>query len=87
MKRSLEKEIFWKTLVWRVFFSIPLSVLINYIFYHSITVVLGITVVSNIIGHIAHYLFEINWTKMWSLMNRFKFKTLKDRVRNKEETK
>lgn len=87
MKRSLEKEIFWKTLVWRVFFSIPLSVLINYIFYHSITVVLGITVVSNIIGHIAHYLFEINWTKIWSLINRFKFKALSDRVRNKEETK
>ncbi len=74
-------------MVWRVFFSIPLSILINYIFYHSITVVLGITVVSNIIGHIAHYLFEINWPKMWILINRHKFKVLRDRVKNKEETK
>jgi uncharacterized membrane protein len=87
MKRSLEKEIFWKTLVWRIFFSIPLSILINYIFYHSITVVLGITVVSNIIGHVAHYLFEINWPKFWNLINKYKFKILRNRAKNKEETK
>jgi uncharacterized membrane protein len=87
MKRSLEREIFWKTLIWRIVFSIPLSMLINYLFYHSITVVLGITVVSNIIGHIAHYLFEINWPKIWSLINRHKFKILRNRLRDNEETK
>jgi len=50
-------------------FSIPLSMLINYIFYQSISVVLELTVVSNIIGHIAHYLFEINWPKIWKLLD------------------
>jgi uncharacterized membrane protein len=69
MKNSLEREIFWKVLVWRLMFSIPLSMLINYIFYQSISVVLELTVVSNIIGHIAHYLFEINWPKIWKLLD------------------
>jgi uncharacterized membrane protein len=87
MKKSLEREIFWKVLVWRILFSIPLSMLINYMFYRSISVVLELTIVSNIIGHIAHYFFEVNWPKMWSLINKYKFKILRNRVKYKEETK
>jgi hypothetical protein len=70
MKRSLEKEIFWKVMVWRFGISIPLSMIINYFYYHSISAVISLTIISNIIGYIAHYLFEINWQKLWQIISK-----------------
>lgn len=67
MKRLIENEIFWKALVWRFAISIPLSVLINYIYYHSFSLCLGVTITSNVVGSIAHYFFEVFWSKLWLL--------------------
>jgi uncharacterized membrane protein len=69
MKRSLEKEIFWKVLIWRLGLSMPLTIIVNYFYYHSISVVLSLTIVSNIVGYIAHYLFEMYWDKIWSVVS------------------
>lgn len=77
MSQPGDKELFWKLLVWRFVFSIPLSMMINYIYYHSITMVVGITIISNIIGYLVQYLFEINWSKMWKIIRFFKLKALK----------
>ena len=76
MSQPGDKELFWKLLVWRFVFSIPLSMLINYIYYHSIEVMIGITIISNIIGYLVQYLFEINWPKMWKIIRFFKLKAL-----------
>ena len=43
----------------------PLTMLVNYIYFHSFTVVVGLTIVSNIIGYVAHYFFEMGWPRMW----------------------
>ena len=43
----------------------PLTMLVNYIYFHSFTVVVGLTIVSNIIGYVAHYFFEMGWSRMW----------------------
>jgi hypothetical protein len=80
VKHSSEKEIFWKVLIWRIVFSIPLSMLINYIYFHSIKVVIGMTIVSNIIGYIAHFCFELGWPKIWKII-------VKKDQKNIEETK
>jgi len=69
MKDSLEKEIFWKVLIWRLVFSIPLTIIVNYFYYHSISVVLSLTIVSNVVGYIAHYLFEMYWDNIWSVVS------------------
>jgi len=69
MKISLEKEIFWKVLIWRLGISIPLTIIVNYFYYHSISVVLSLTIVSNIVGYIAHYLFEMYWDEIWSVVS------------------
>ena len=74
MKRSLEKEIFWKVLIWRLGLSMPLTIIVNYFYYHSISVVLSLTIVSNIVGYIAHYLFEIYWDEIWKLVEVIKKK-------------
>lgn len=72
MKDSLEKEIFWKVLIWRLVFSIPLTIIVNYFYYHSISVVLSLTIVSNVVGYIAHYLFEMYWDEIWKLVEAIK---------------
>ena len=72
MKDSLEKEIFWKVLIWRLVFSIPLTIIVNYFYYHSISVVLSLTIVSNMVGYIAHYLFEMYWDEIWKLVEAIK---------------
>lgn len=72
MKDSLEKEIFWKVLIWRLGFSIPLTIIVNYFYYHSISVVLSLTIVSNVVGYIAHYLFEMYWNEIWSMVEAIK---------------
>lgn len=64
MKDYTEKEIFWKVLVWRVVFSIPLTMLVNYAYFHSLSVIVELTIVSNIIGYVAHYFFEMGWPKI-----------------------
>jgi len=43
----------------------PLTMLVNYIYFHSFTVVVGLTIISNIIGYVAHYFFEMGWPRMW----------------------
>jgi len=68
MKKSLDKEIFWKVMIWRFLISIPLSMIINYFYYQSISAVISLTIVSNITGYIFHYLFEVNWPKIWNLI-------------------
>jgi uncharacterized membrane protein len=84
VKHSSEKEIFWKVLVWRLGFSMPLTMLVNYIYFHSISVVVGMTIVSNIIGYVAHYFFEMGWPRMWRFASgRMKIK----RNKNIEETR
>lgn len=65
MKRYLEQEVFWKTLIWRVGVSIPLSIIINYFYYNSISLVLSLTIISNVVGYIAHCIFEVYWDKIW----------------------
>ena len=45
----------------------PLTMLVNYMYFHSISVVIGLTIVSNIIGYVAHYFFEMGWPRMWRL--------------------
>jgi hypothetical protein len=77
MNQLEDKELFWKLLVWRFIFSIPLSMVINYIYYHSIEVMVGITITSTIIGYLAQYLFETNWPKMWRAIRFLKLKLLK----------
>lgn len=72
MKDSLEKEIFWKVLIWRLVFSIPLTIIVNYFYYHSISVVLSLTIVSNVVGYIAHYLFEMYWNEIWGMVEAIK---------------
>jgi uncharacterized membrane protein len=74
MKRSLEKEIFWKVLIWRLGLSMPLTIIVNYFYYHSISVVLSLTIVSNVVGYIAHYLFEMYWDEIWKLVEVIKEK-------------
>jgi uncharacterized membrane protein len=74
MKRSLEKEIFWKVLIWRLGLSMPLTIIVNYFYYHSISVVLSLTIVSNVVGYIAHYLFEMYWDEIWKLVEVIKKK-------------
>lgn len=69
MKKPLEKEIFWKVLIWRLGLSMPLTIIVNYFYYHSISVVLSLTIVSNIVGYIAHYFFEMNWIGIWKVVN------------------
>lgn len=69
-----KKEIFWKVLIWRLTLSIPLTIIINYLYYHSISVVISLTIVSNIVGYIAHYLFEIHWNYIWNLLGIIKEK-------------
>lgn len=68
MKNSLEREIFWKVLIWRLGLSIPLTMIVNYFYYHSISVVMSITIISNIIGYIAHYFFEMQWENIWNMV-------------------
>lgn len=85
MKRSSRGEIFWKILVWRIIFSMPLSVIINYCYYHSFSTVLSITIVSNIVGYIVQYIFESSWPKMWKIANHPKIKFLKDKRGDKNE--
>lgn len=67
MKRYLEQEVFWKTLIWRVGVSIPLSIIINYFYYNSISLVLSLTIISNVVGYIAHCIFEVYWYKIWDI--------------------
>jgi uncharacterized membrane protein len=69
MKKPLEKEIFWKVLIWRLGLSMPLTMIVNYLYYHSISVVLSLTIVSNIVGYVAHYFFEINWDSIWKVVS------------------
>lgn len=52
----------------------PLTIIVNYFYYHSISVVLSLTIVSNIVGYIAHYLFEIYWDEIWKLVEIIKEK-------------
>ena len=47
----------------------PLTMLVNYIYFHSFTVVVGLTIVSNIIGYVAHYFFEMGWPRIWRLVS------------------
>ncbi len=54
--------------------------LINYIYFHSIKVVIGMTIVSNIIGYITHFCFELGWPKIWKII-------VKKNQKNIEETK
>jgi len=68
MKKPLEKEIFWKVLIWRLGLSMPLTIIVNYFYYHSISIVLSLTIVSNIVGYIAHYLFEMYWDEVWKMV-------------------
>jgi hypothetical protein len=68
MKKPLEKEIFWKVLIWRLGLSMPLTMIVNYFYYHSISIVLSLTIVSNIVGYIAHYLFEMYWDEVWKMV-------------------
>lgn len=68
MKKPLEKEIFWKVLIWRLGLSMPLTIIVNYFYYHSISIVLSLTIVSNIVGYIAHYLFEMYWDEVWKIV-------------------
>lgn len=65
----LKRELFWKVLIWRIGVSIPLTILINFMFYHSIATVLVLTVVSNIVGYVAQYIFELNWRSLWRVLN------------------
>jgi hypothetical protein len=84
VKHSSEKEIFWKVLVWRVGFSIPLTMLVNYIYFHSISLVIGLTIISNVIGYFAHCFFEMAWPRMWKIV----YSRLKEKEeKNTEETK
>lgn len=69
--------------MWRVAFSMPLTMLVNYIYFHSISVVVGLTIVSNIIGYVAHYFFEMGWPRIW----RFATGGINIKRKNKEETK
>ncbi len=55
-------------MIWRFLISIPLSMIINYFYYQSISAVISLTIVSNITGYIFHYLFEVNWSKIWNLI-------------------
>jgi hypothetical protein len=68
MRQYLEQEVFWKTLIWRVGVSIPLSIIINYFYYNSMSIVLSLTIISNIVGYIAHCIFEIYWSEAWNII-------------------
>jgi hypothetical protein len=68
MRQHLEQEVFWKTLIWRIGVSIPLSIIINYFYYNSMSIVLSLTIISNVVGYIAHYIFEIYWNKIWNII-------------------
>ena len=60
----------------------PLTMLVNYIYFHSISVVVGLTIVSNIIGYVAHYFFEMGWPRI------YKFAASRMKIKEKtEETK
>ena len=72
MTNLQKKEIFWKVLIWRLTLSIPLTIIINYLYYHSISLVISLTIVSNVVGYIAHYLFEIYWSYIWSMVEAIK---------------
>lgn len=61
----------------------PLTMLVNYIYFHSVSVVVGLTIVSNIIGYVAHYFFEMGWPRMW----RFATGEINIKRKKKEETK
>ena len=52
----------------------PLTIIVNYFYYHSISVVLSLTIVSNVVGYIAHYLFEIYWDEILKLVEVIKKK-------------
>jgi hypothetical protein len=68
MRQYLEQEVFWKTLIWRVGVSIPLSIIINYFYYNSMSIVLSLTIISNIVGYIAHCIFEVYWSEAWNII-------------------
>jgi len=50
-----------KSLIWRFFVAIPISLIICYLYVGSINIAIEMTVVANIISTILYYLFDIIW--------------------------
>ena len=50
-----------KTLVWRFFIAIPLSMAVAYYYTDNVSVALELTIVANVLSTIMYYLFDIFW--------------------------
>jgi len=65
-----------KSLIWRFFIAIPLSMSVAYYYTDSISVALELTIVANILSTIMYYLFDIFWFS--KISNGFKNKKIKE---------
>ena len=54
-------EAITKSLIWRFFIAIPLSMTVAYYYTDSISVALELTIVANILSTIMYYLFDMFW--------------------------
>ena len=54
-------EAMTKSLIWRFFIAIPLSLAVAYYYTDSVSVALELTIVANILSTIMYYLFDIFW--------------------------
>lgn len=65
MGNFLKKEVFWKTIIWRLLVSIPVSLVLNYLYYNSFAMSITFTVLSNLVGYSIHIIFEEHWKTLW----------------------
>ncbi len=54
-------EAITKSLIWRFFIAIPLSMTVAYYYTDSMSVALELTIVANVLSTIMYYLFDIFW--------------------------
>lgn len=69
-KKFFSKELMVKTLVWRFGISLPLQMLVTYLFTSSIEVTLSLALISNLLALFSNYIYEILWKKYFK--KRFK---------------
>jgi len=55
------KEALIKSLVWRLFVSIPISFVVSYLYIGQILKSIELTIILNISGTILYYFFDLFW--------------------------
>jgi uncharacterized membrane protein len=62
-KKFISRELFYKAIIRRTLVSIPMQILVVYLFTSSVKTTLSLTIVSNLIALFTDYVFEVLWKR------------------------